>query len=91
MRVPIARPRTSVRVGRNASEAGARTDWTDMKLLLGWAAVSATAVFVGFNLDKAKVWFFGMRAEMPIGFVVIASAVLGAFASYGFLGLRRKS
>jgi uncharacterized integral membrane protein len=55
-----------------------------MNRWLGWVVVALMAVFVVFNLDRASVWFLGIRVEMPLGLVVIASALLGALASYGF-------
>jgi uncharacterized integral membrane protein len=60
-----------------------------MKRTLGWIAVAVTAVFVLFNLERANVWFFGMRVEMPLAFVVIGSALLGALASNAFGGLTK--
>ena len=59
-----------------------------MKQSLGWIVVGVTAVFVVFNLERARVWFFGIRAEMPLAFVVIASAALGALATYAFTSLK---
>ena len=47
-------------------------------------------VFVFMNLAKASVWFFGIRAEMPVAFVVIASAFLGALGTYAFSSLKPK-
>ncbi len=61
-----------------------------MKVFLGWAVVAVTLVFVLFNLDRAQIWFFGVRAEMPIAFVVIASALLGALATYAFTSLKSR-
>jgi len=61
-----------------------------MKQALGWVVVAVTAIFVVFNLDKARVWFFGIRAEMPLAFVVIASAGLGSLATYAFTSLRHR-
>jgi uncharacterized integral membrane protein len=61
-----------------------------MRPIVGWIVIALTALFVVFNLEKARVWFFGIRAEMPIAFVVIASAVLGAVASSAFSSLRKK-
>ena len=37
-------------------------------------------VFVFMNLDKATVWLFGIRAEMPIALVVFVSGALGLIA-----------
>lgn len=37
-------------------------------------------VFVFMNLAKASVWFFGIRAEMPIALVVFVSGALGLIA-----------
>jgi uncharacterized integral membrane protein len=59
-----------------------------MKLVLGWIVIALVAVFVLGNLESSKVWFFGIRAEMPIAFVVIASAILGAAATYTFTTLK---
>jgi len=61
-----------------------------VKAFLGWAVVAVTLVFVLFNLDRAQIWFFGVRAEMPIAFVVIASALLGALATYAFTSLKSR-
>ena len=35
------------------------------------------AVFVVMNLEKATVWLFGIRAEMPIALVVFVAGALG--------------
>jgi len=61
-----------------------------MKPLLGWLVIGVTALFVLFNLQRAEVWFFGIRATMPVAFVVIASAFLGALASFAFSSLKGK-
>lgn len=61
-----------------------------MKRALGWTAIAVTAVFVLFNLDRASVWFLGMRVEMPLAFVVIGSTLLGALATYAFTGLKTR-
>lgn len=60
-----------------------------MKRILGWVVVAVTTVFVLFNLERADVWFFGVRAQMPLALVVIASAGLGALASYAFSTFKR--
>ena len=60
-----------------------------MKLVIGWIVIALVACFVLFNLDATRVWFFGVKAEMPIAFVVIASALLGAAASYTFTTLKK--
>ena len=59
-----------------------------MKQILGWSVVAVTAIFVVFNLEKARVWFFGISAEMPVAFVVIFSSALGALATYAFTSLK---
>jgi len=61
-----------------------------VKKVLGWAVVLVTAVFVFMNLPRAQVWFFGIRAEMPIAFVVLASAALGALGTYAFTSLKSR-
>jgi uncharacterized integral membrane protein len=60
-----------------------------VKQALGWIAVAVTVLFVVFNLERARVWFLGMRVEMPLAFVVIASAALGALGTYAFTSLKR--
>jgi len=62
-----------------------------MRVTIGWIAVAVTALFVVFNLERARVWFFGIRVEMPLGLVVIASAILGALTTYAFRSLKRRS
>jgi uncharacterized integral membrane protein len=61
-----------------------------VKQILGWVVVVVTAVFVFMNMARAQVWFFGISAQMPIAFVVLASAALGALGSYAFLSLRKR-
>ena len=61
-----------------------------MRTVLAWGVVALIAVFVALNLNRASVWFFGIRAEMPVAFVVIASAFLGALGSYAFSSLKPK-
>ena len=61
-----------------------------MKQVLGWVVVAVTTLFVAFNMGRAEVWFFGFRAQMPIAFVVIASALLGALATYAFTTLKSR-
>ena len=60
-----------------------------VKALLGWTIVAVTAVFVLFNLDRARVWFFGIRVEMPIALVVIVASALGGLATYAFTSLKK--
>jgi len=59
-----------------------------MKKIVGWAVVAVTAVFVAFNLERADVWFFGVRVQMPLALVVIGSSFLGALAAYAFTSLK---
>jgi len=61
-----------------------------VKKVLGWVVVVVTAVFVFMNLERAQVWFFGIRAEMPIAFVVLASALLGALGAYAFTSFKSR-
>jgi uncharacterized integral membrane protein len=42
------------------------------------------ATFVVMNRATAHVWFFGIKAEMPLAFVVLVAGGLGAAA--GLLG-----
>lgn len=58
--------------------------------ILGWVIVGLLVLFVAFNLADARVWFFGIRLQMPIALVVIVSAALGGGAALLFTHLRRK-
>jgi uncharacterized integral membrane protein len=58
--------------------------------ILGWIVVSLIVLFVAFNLDSAKIWFFGIRVEMPIGLAVLVSAALGSSATSLFVRLKRR-
>lgn len=59
--------------------------------ILGWIVVVLLVLFIGFNFDSARVWFFGIKVEMPIGLVVIVSALMGAGAILLLLRLRQAS
>jgi uncharacterized integral membrane protein len=39
-------------------------------------------VFIFMNLEEARVWFFGVRAQMPIALVVLISGALGLGAGF---------
>lgn len=59
-----------------------------MKQVLGWVVVAVTTLFIAFNLDRANVWLFGWRVEIPLAFVVFGSAGLGALGMYAFSTFR---
>lgn len=46
--------------------------------------------FVVMNRETARVWFFGIRAEMPLAFVALVAGALGAGAGllYSFVHSR---
>ena len=58
--------------------------------ILGWVLVALLVLFVVFNLGPARIWLFGIKLEMPIGLVVIISALLGSGAT-GLLGRLRSA
>jgi uncharacterized integral membrane protein len=62
----------------------------NVRQVLGWVLVALLVLFVAFNLDDARVWFFGIRLQMPIALVVIVSAALGAASTLLFGRLWRK-
>ncbi len=43
--------------------------------------VTLIVLFVVFNLGPARIWLFGIKLEMPIGLVVVVSALLGSGAT----------
>ncbi len=58
--------------------------------IVGWGMVTLIVLFVVFNLGPARIWLFGIKLEMPIGLVVIISALLGSGAT-GLLGRLRSA
>ena len=56
----------------------------------GWVVVTLLVLFVVFNLDEARIWFFGIRLQSPIAVVVLLSAGLGAGATWLLTRLRSK-
>lgn len=59
--------------------------------ILGSIVLILLVLFVAFNFDTARVWFFGIKVEMPIGLVVIVSAVMGAGSVLLLARLRKRS
>jgi uncharacterized integral membrane protein len=62
----------------------------DVRKIIAVVLLVVLGVFVAKNLDTARVWFFGIRAEMPIAFVVLLSGLLG-LASGLLLAIVRKA
>jgi uncharacterized integral membrane protein len=60
------------------------------KQILGWVLVALLCVFVGFNLTPARIWFFGIKVEMPIALAVLFSALLGAGVFWAFTRLAKR-
>ena len=58
--------------------------------IVGWILIALLVLFVAFNLDRARIWCFGIKVEMPIGLAVLFSAALGAGAALLFLRLKRR-
>jgi Na+-translocating ferredoxin:NAD+ oxidoreductase RnfD subunit len=52
------------------------------RMILGWTVVAL--------LQQARVWFFGIRIEMPVALVVISSALLGAGVTSLFPRARKR-
>lgn len=51
-------------------------------------ALALLLTFVVMNFQPTEVWFFGITAKMPLAFVAIVSAVLGAAAGWLFAFVR---
>ncbi|MBK7645316.1 MAG: hypothetical protein IPJ19_20150 [Planctomycetes bacterium] len=49
----------------------------DIRKIVAGALLVLILVFVFMNLDRANIWFFGIRAEMPLALLVLACAGLG--------------
>ena len=50
-----------------------------------------TALFVVSNLESASVGLLGIRVQLPLGLIVIGSALLGALACYAFTSLKKRA
>ena len=61
----------------------------DARTLVALLLLAVLALFVGMNLETARVWLFGVRAEMPIGVVVLVSGALGMGAGLLFSFVRK--
>jgi uncharacterized integral membrane protein len=61
-----------------------------LRPMLGWSIVILLALFVGFNWTSARVEFFGISVQMPLAFVVLISAGLGAAATLAFRALKHR-
>jgi uncharacterized integral membrane protein len=55
-----------------------------------WIVALLLVLFVAFNRDHARVWFFGLWVQMPIALVVLFSAGLGAGAAVLFGRLKKR-
>jgi uncharacterized integral membrane protein len=53
-----------------------------IRKFIGWGLLGLLLLFIFFNLQPAQIRLFIMRVEMPIAFVIILSAALGAGAVY---------
>jgi uncharacterized integral membrane protein len=62
----------------------------NMRQIIGWIFVALLCTFIAFNLAQTRVWFFGIRIEMPIALVVLFSAILGAGAVLGLSQLQKR-
>jgi uncharacterized integral membrane protein len=55
----------------------------DFRKVIAFLILVLLGVFVFMNRDDARVWFFGIRAEMPIALLVITAGGIGM--AVGFL------
>jgi uncharacterized integral membrane protein len=61
----------------------------DVRKFVALLLLVVLGVFVAMNLDEARVWCFGIRAQMPIALLVLLSGALGLGAGF-LLGYVRK-
>jgi len=59
------------------------------RLYIGWVLVALLVIFIYLNQETAKVHFFVGTLYMPVAFVIIFSAGLGAGAVLAFRYLRK--
>jgi uncharacterized integral membrane protein len=63
----------------------------DFRRIVALLLLVLLAVFVVMNLDTARVWCFGIRAEMPMAFVVVISGLLGFGAGQLLAYVKKKA
>ena len=52
----------------------------NVRTILALVLLALLGAFVFMNLEKANVWFFGIRAQMPISLVVFVAGGIGLVA-----------
>ncbi len=58
--------------------------------IIAWVLIGLFALFIGFNLKVAEIHFLLFKIEMPIAFVLLLSAAVGAGVTFAFRYIRRK-
>lgn len=58
------------------------------RLVVGCALVAVLALFIVLNLERSRVNFIFGTAQMPVAFVILFSAGLGAGATLAFRFLK---
>lgn len=62
-----------------------------MRQYLPWILIGLLVFFILLNLNNARVnFFYIVRADMPVAFVIIFSAVLGAFSVHFMRMVKKK-
>ena len=62
----------------------------DFRKIIALLLLVVLGVFVAMNLDEARIWCFGIRAQMPIAFVVLLSGALGLAAGFLLAYVRKR-
>jgi uncharacterized integral membrane protein len=59
------------------------------RVYIGWGLVALLVIFIYLNQDSVKIRFFVGTLYMPVAFVIIFSASLGAGAVLAFRYIRK--
>jgi len=60
------------------------------RVAIGWALIAYVALHIALNLNSAEIFFLFAWIKMPVAFIILVSAVMGAGALYAFQFLHDK-
>ena len=60
------------------------------RMIIGWSLIAYLVLHIILNLDPVKVFFLFANFQMPVAFVIVFSAAVGAGAVFVFQFMRAK-
>ena len=62
----------------------------NLRKIVAFVLILSLCVFVLMNREDARVWFFGIRAVMPIALLVITAGIMGLAAGFLLAFVKRR-